>query len=905
MPLFLSFFACAPKAPDAAPPPAPVDPAAEMVATIQRLDLSDLGNPVLRWDAEPPLSAPKSAPHTALVLLVEFSDTKFDRFAGDPDQSGKLTAWYQDLLFDDTYSKRDTLSHYYADQSGGAYHMDGKVLPPVVLDKPLSAYGGSYRPEGGTWRNDVDPDGLIEDALAKAAQAATLDASVLDRWDPVDYDDDGVTDEPDGYVDHLVLVYAGRGQHSCARIRKLDEVLNPNVGMEALDALSPEQRACADRIWPHRDEVRLRDGQGPTIAGVENRNGGAPLREGLWIRSYNMQSEYTSQSTFIHEMGHSLGLPDVYSGTSNNSTGPWEVMSHTTDPRPQNLSSWSRLQLGWMKPEVIVPPAFGGAPEVTLHLTDLGTGDPGQTRSALIVLPPKRRSLDLTTLPAASGTTALYSGQGNDLDRRAIVTVTVPDVDAPLLEADAWWEIEAGWDFAYVELSADGGRTFQRLTPTDRRHMPAKHGHDGVDSGPGFTGLSGDLDGDGKNESAAGCDPKADVSSGEDRANQEASPCEGATWVSVAFDLAPWKGKEVSVRWRYYTDGAAVENGILVDNVRVGSALSEGFEAAPGAAWRMDGFTTSTGHHDLLVPHFYLLEFRDPYAKSDRGYDDGMSQGSLSLFWDPERDVMSAMQVNPRPGVLAWYYDGAFAWSENDPASNGPGKGYLLAVDSNPNELPFPGATAWMQGDPSTFDTRYVLEGDATQASLREALMRTMCFVREPSYVPVDVVGDGLAKLCKVASPAPARSVDVGGAKAMLGTQYSDLLPGADRDGWRPVGELHDFRVRDGAISYRLNDRSLRSLHTYDNPFATTEMPRGIVVYDVVDGALVEREARSHPAVTTFDDGDPSRWLNPNLNFGGVAVPTEGLSWVVSEPAPGAPAGTRATVTVRWATQGG
>jgi hypothetical protein len=255
--------------------------------------------------------------------------------------------------------------------------------------------------------------------------------------------------------------------------------------------------------------------------------------------------------------------------------------------------------------------------------------------------------------------------------------------------------------------------------------------------------------------------------------------------------------------------------------------------------------------------------------------------------------------------VLAWYYDGAFAWSENDPASNGPGKGYLLAVDSNPNELPFPGATAWMQGDPSTFDTRYVLEGDATQASLREALMRTMCFVREPSYVPVDVVGDGLAKLCKVASPAPGRSVDVGGAKAMLGTQYSDLLPGADRDGWRPVGELHDFRVRDGAISYRLNDRSLRSLHTYDNPFATTEMPRGIVVYDVVDGALVEREARSHPAVTTFDDGDPSRWLNPNLNFGGVAVPTEGLSWVVSEPAPGAPPGTRATVTVRWATQGG
>ena len=40
--------------------------------------------------------------------------------------------------------------------------------------------------------------------------------------------------------------------------------------------------------------------------------GGAALSPALWALDYNMQSEYTEVSTFVHEFGHSLGLPDVY-----------------------------------------------------------------------------------------------------------------------------------------------------------------------------------------------------------------------------------------------------------------------------------------------------------------------------------------------------------------------------------------------------------------------------------------------------------------------------------------------------------------------------------------------------------------------------------------------------------------
>ncbi|MCK6503227.1 immune inhibitor A [Myxococcota bacterium] len=895
--------ACAPKpvAPaPAAPLAPPVDPSAEMVAAIQRLDLSDLGNPVLRWDSEPPLATPADAPHTALVLLVEFSDVRFDRFAGQPDQGDQLAAFYQDMLFDASFARKDTLSHYYADQSDGRYHMDGVVLPPVRLDKPLAEYGRSYRPEGGTWRNDQDPDGLIVDAMAKVAARGDLDTSRLDRWDPRDFDQDGVTDEPDGYVDHLVIVYAGRGQNTCQRIRKLQEILNPNVGMDVLSTLSPAQTECSDRIWPHRDELRINDGQGPAVGQSVHENGGAPLAGGLWVRDYNMQCEYTSASTFIHEMGHSLGLPDVYAQTSNNSTGPWEVMSHTSDPSPQNLSAWSRLQLGWLKPQVIVPPAFGGAQEVTVHLADLGTAGPDASRAALVVLPPKQRRLELTTLPAQAGTTALYSGQGNDLDRKATIELAVP-AEGASLEMDAWWEIEAGWDFAYLELSADQGRSWTRLSPTDPRHMPAKHGHDGPDSKPGLTGLSGDLDGDGKNESMTGCDPTAEIKSGEDRADGANNPCEDASWVSLAFDLSAWKGQPVRLRWRYFTDGAAVEDGLLVDNMRLGGAWSDDFEQGPGATWKLDGFTTSPGHHDLLVPHFYLLEYRDPTLASDRGYDGGMAEGSLSFYWDAQRKALGAMEVKPRPGMLAWYYDGAFAWSENDPAVNGAGHGYLLAVDSNPNEIAFPGAAAWLQGDPAAFDTRYVLDGPDTQSALKQALAQTVCFLREPAYVPEDLVTDGLYKLCKPKTAAPARKVAFGDRRLIFGSQYADLLPGDARSGLRPVGELLDFQVRDGVLSYRLNDRSLRAMHTLDNPFSPVATERGVVIYDLVKGALVEREVRPYPAVTTFDDSSTGRWQNPNLPFGGVALPQAGLRWEVQPPAADAPAGTRATVVLRWA----
>ncbi len=904
--LTLLLVACAPKAeapvvavPAVVTEPAPPQTPEELVQRIAKLEFRNLVPPVLRWDWVPPLATPADKPHNALVVLVEFSDVKFDRFASDEAQGTKLAGFYQDLLFDSTFEKVDSLSHYYANQSSGRYHLDGTVLPPVQLDSELAHYGAPVRPEGGDWRNDGRTHDLVEDALVAAReQHPDTDWSGFDHWDLTDFDNDGNYDEADGYVDHLILVYAGKGQHACQRYNKLNEKLNPNTGPEVLAELSPDALECANRLWPHRSDVTRRESEGPPIDGTKNIRGGAELLPNLWVKNYNMQCEYTSAATFIHETGHSLGLPDVYSRTSSNSTGLWEVMSHTSDPSPQAMSAWSRMQLGWMEPDVVLPPNHGGEASTTVHLGRLSA--PGDAAGAVLVaLPPKIRQLDLVDLDESHGEQILYSGQGNELNRSATLSADLDDKDGIELSFDAWWEIEGGWDFAYVELDAGDG--WKRLLPTDRAHMPAKHGHDGAKTLPGFTGFSGDLDGDGKNESHPDCDPKLEVASGEDKVDAEENACLEASWVRVAFDLSAHRGAHVDIRLRYFTDGAAVENGLLIDNLTLGD-VSEDFEDGLDAAWTLDGFSASAGAHTLLVPHFYLLEYRDPYAETTADsfdYDKALAQGSVLFYYDSEQKGMAAMRSRPRPGVVAWYFDGAFPWSENDPALNGPGSGYLLAVDSSPNEVSIPAVADMYKGSKDAYDTHFDVSSEEAQAALHDGFYKTMCFVRKAGYYSTDLDPAEAEKWCKDAEPAVER-IEIDGAKALYREEFKNILPGAATAGLVPVEELFDYRKRKGEITWRMYDRGLRNLHTFDNPFSPEPFEDGRVFYKVEDDALAEVARTAHPAVTSFSDADAPRWLNPKLHFGGVVVPTEGLSWEVSAPAEDAPAGTEATIKLSW-----
>ncbi len=904
----------------------------QLVEDLTALRFDRLGDPVHRRDAIAPVYAPAEHPHALLVVLVEFSDRGFERFApgspeaGDPARRGeRLAGHFQASLFDPDYARPGTLSAYYRAQSLGTYHVQGRVLPPVRLSKPRAAYGAPVRPEGGDWRNDADPEGLVEEAVALLSAAhPDLPTETFDRWDPTDFDGDGLRDEGDGYVDHLLFVFAGADQSSCHLLHRLDLRLDKNALPGAAAQLPADARECAERLWAHRFALERNVGQGPVIEGRTHARGGLPLREipGLWAVDYTMQSEYAEPATFAHEFAHSLGLPDIYARSTQNSTGPWDLMSDAAAPLPQNLSAWSRMMLGWLRPRVLVPPEFGGAKVQSMYLRTLDAPlEPaavarakqaeGLYRAALVVLPPRVQDLELTDLPAGNGRMALYSGQGNRLDRSAEFRVDLRGDKPPKrveLSFDAWWEIEAGWDFAYLETSTDAGRTWARRRPTDPRLMPARHGHDGPTSLPGFTGVSGDLDADGKNESHPGCDPAQALATGEDKARVVINQCRVPTWVRPAFDLTDLAGRNLRVRLRYVTDLAAVQRGVLIDDVRVtrdgATELTEGFEGDAGRGWRLNGFLPSPGHHALLVPQYYLLEFRDPEVRT--GGDAPLAAPLPRFYADPRTGEMRAITVRPMPGVVAWYFDGAYAWAENDPVDNGQGRGFLLAVDAHPNELALPGFEPFLAGRAEQFDTRYDLEAPERQAALRESFLRTMCFVRPARYRPVDLFGPGGPLRCPdTSAPLDGFQFIDGRALRSLYAVNNELLPGSAREAVLRAGDLLDHKTgRDGRTTWRLRDRTLRALHLADAPFAL-ENPgdrAGITTWrlDAETRRMVEVSHAPFKPVARFSDAERGRWLDPYLFFGGVDVPREGMSFELARPKPDAPEGARVKVWVTW-----
>ena len=902
--------ACATLAACSPPPQTAVT--AESAAMVEKLaagQFDQLGHIQIASDQVAPVRAGAERPHQLLVLTVASPEQGFDRFAGQPDAAERNRSYLQERLFGreaDGQPKPGTLPHYYRRQSSGRYHIDGNVLPTVVLERPLADYGRPQRNSDGSWRNDSKPSRLVAAAMVEAYAAnPDYDWQQHDIWDPTDFDGDGDRDEPDGYIDHLVVVYAGKAQSSCHELYKLDQRFTANADESVFSTLNTDQLACANRIWPHRSSITENLSAGPTLPdGRQHRRGGVPIADDLWLYDYNMQSEYTDVSTFIHEFGHSLGLPDLYASRTNNSTASWDLMSSTSAPLPQALSSWSRMMLGWLEPCVVRPPEFGGANSGTLHQPVMNAPHHGDGCAAtMVILPPKIRTLTLGPLTAAQGRQAAYSGQGNDLQRtlsRDFDLRAVADQSPLTLSFDSWFDIEADWDYLYIEAAA-AGESFQRLLPIDRSDggagsvMPSQKGHEGDGSLPGLTGLSGDLDGDGRVESRADCDPSRERTSAEEQIADDGAPdpCSQPLWVTAKFDLERWRGRTVTLRWHYFTDGAAVNDGALIDNIAVPAInYREDFEQAgaldSGSGWRNHGFSLSGGDHRLAMPHYLLLEHRNPYAQFDgaTNYDANLAKPGMLFYPDSSQPLgFSALSINYRPGLLVWYYNGEYLWSQNEPSQNGPGNGFLLLLDSSPQEFDLPGLTSHYQSEAGW---RFYQFAESEQPLLRQRYLATACLLRRSNYFPSELADD-YPSVCGAPTAPAVESLNYRGRPLRYGyTLINELLPGADRERFKAASSFYDMQPKSGQPFYRLYDRLLRNRHSADAPFASQPFREGLQQWvATADGSMQPATSQPHAAVDRFDGRHPERYLNPRLPFGSAALPITPFSFTVRDDSSG------------------
>ena len=129
---------------------------------------------------------------------------------------------------------------------------------------------------------------------------------------------------------------------------------------------------------------------------------------------------------------------------------------------------------------------------------------------------------------AHSGSSCWWSNSGDTIDTTLTRQFDLTGVDAATLEFAVWYDIEELWDYAYIEVSIDGGETWLLLdgrTTTDENP-------NGTGYGPGLTGNSGG-------------------------------------WIDESVDLSEFTGGKVLIRFEYVTDDAVNINGACFDDIAI------------------------------------------------------------------------------------------------------------------------------------------------------------------------------------------------------------------------------------------------------------------------------------------------------------------------------------------------
>ncbi len=250
------------------------------------------------------------------VLLVDFTDRQFHIAKGKFDtllfvpnvlSSGSLVDYYREVSYN-----KDTVT-------GSCYGWFHSANSQVYYG--AGAYGlGSYP------RN---APGLVHEVVQLAN--STVDFSTFSQ-------------NPPGKLELLIIVHAGPGAEG-----------------------KPDS---TNWIWSHNG----------VLSQMGSAGGGTISVDGITIDNYTMQPEISALDTtyrtlqieigvFAHELGHALGLPDLYDvdGSSEGvgryclmSSGSWGVDYYNSTPhRPAHLSPWCKKFLGWISPQVIGSDTIG------------------------------------------------------------------------------------------------------------------------------------------------------------------------------------------------------------------------------------------------------------------------------------------------------------------------------------------------------------------------------------------------------------------------------------------------------------------------------------------------------------------------------------------------------------------
>ncbi len=223
-------------------------------------------------------------------------------------------------LFDGGIGRR-SVGEYYREVSREMFDVDAVVYDWVRLEHPESYYVG--------WWQGTDP---------QTDRTGEMIGEVLDELDPgIDfgaYDNDGPDGMPnsgddDGFVDILLVIHPTRGAEC----------------------------GYSSHMWSHSFQYSVWPSSGgEPYATNDAAAGGGSIRIEDYIvapaLSCNRDLDIINEiGVYCHEIGHAIGLPDLYDTYGSSGIGNWGLMGNgmwNTPDSPAHVCGWSKEQLGWV-----------------------------------------------------------------------------------------------------------------------------------------------------------------------------------------------------------------------------------------------------------------------------------------------------------------------------------------------------------------------------------------------------------------------------------------------------------------------------------------------------------------------------------------------------------------------------
>ena len=380
-----------------------------------------------------------------LSILVDFPNLKADSPGLEPGDTDMFydeysLKHYESLLFSDSGyegpNKENLLTarQYYKSVTGNYFDLTGSVYGWFTASQDAEFYGK----RNGTER-DVNAEDLVIEAVESLVKQG-VNLSEYDQTDLNDFDGDGILNEPDGVIDHILIFHSSIGE----------EAGGGSLGQNA--------------IWSHRFFVTDDNNQPRTISGSN-----------IKAFNYTINPIDAGIGVVVHEFGHDLGLPDEYDLNDISIGEPvanWSVMSSGSwmgELRGSQPVMFSPKNLDFLQNR------FGGqwAKQNSLNLTDIDSSvsvdlvhrgiysdDINQIK---IKLPNQLEDF----VKPNSGKSQYYSGEGNRVNNQMSFSVDLPVSSSIYLEMQSQFNIEANYDFfqVFVNSKAISGNATKQTHP--------------------------------------------------------------------------------------------------------------------------------------------------------------------------------------------------------------------------------------------------------------------------------------------------------------------------------------------------------------------------------------------------------------------------------------------------------